>query len=40
MFDILFDPSQDKSKRETSANNMIALSRESAGNYLELSQSK
>lgn len=38
LFEILFDPSYEKEKRETCANNLVALARERAGAELLLSQ--
>lgn len=38
LFDILFDPSYEKDKRETCANNLVALAKERAGAELLLSQ--
>lgn len=31
LFDVLFDPSYEKDKRETCANNLVALAKERAG---------
>lgn len=38
LFEILFDPSHEKDKRETCANNLVALAKERAGAELLLSQ--